>query len=189
MTTVVFGLALSGAGAGIDWPHIALQFLRLALGGVVAGAVVGCIAAFLISENDRGLLRDFTPMVVALTVLAAYLISEQVHASGFMAAFVAGLMIGNAKSLGLTILPDQEHEAHQFVDAIGLKLRMMIFILLGSQVDFAVLQQYGCLPWPLLLSLCLLQGRSPCLPVCCRTGKRNGAVPKCCFFSGPEKPV
>ncbi|KEO83113.1 cation:proton antiporter [Tumebacillus flagellatus] len=142
MATVVFSLLIS-AGASVEWGAIGLQFLQLALGGIIVGAIVGWIAAFLISENDRGLLREFTPMVVVITVLAAYLVAERIHASGFMSVFVAGLMIGNAESFKLTILPKQEHAAHEFIDAVALKLRMLIFILLGSQVDFSVLKEYG----------------------------------------------
>jgi cell volume regulation protein A len=143
MTTVVFGLLFSSEKAGIF--SVGLQFVQLALGGIVVGAIVGFVATFLISENDRGLLREFTPMVVILAVLGAYLLAEQIHASGFMSVFVAGLMLGNAKSLRLTILPKEEYAVHQFMDAISLKLRMLIFILLGSQVDFSAMKQYGWL--------------------------------------------
>ncbi|MBL0385655.1 sodium:proton antiporter [Tumebacillus sp. ITR2] len=142
MATVVFSLLMT-TGAAVEWGSIGLQFAQLALGGIVVGAIVGWIAAFLISENDRGLLREFAPMVIVITVLAAYLGAEWIHASGFMSVFVAGLMIGNAESFKLTILPKQEHAAHEFIDAVSLKLRMLIFILLGSQVDFSVLQDYG----------------------------------------------
>jgi cell volume regulation protein A len=143
MTTVVFGIIASGASAG-GWA-IAWQFVRLAFGGIVVGGVVGYAAAFLISENDRGLLKEYTPMVTVLTVLAAYLLAEKVHASGFMAVFAAGLAVGNASRFGLTVLPKQAHAAHQFLDAVSLKLRMLIFIALGSQVDFGVLREYGWL--------------------------------------------
>ncbi|MDB4866959.1 MAG: Sodium/proton antiporter, family [Cohnella sp.] len=141
MTTVIMGLLMtdSKVGAlGIGW-----QFIQLALGGLIVGVLVGAVAAFLISENDHGLLRQFTPLVIVISVLAAYLLAEQIHASGFMGVFAAGLMLGNAGSLKLTILAKEEHAMHSFMDAIGLKLRMLIFILLGSQVDFAVLREYG----------------------------------------------
>jgi cell volume regulation protein A len=140
MTVVVFGIIQ--LDSAVDGFSISWQFIQLALGGIVVGAAIGWFAAFLISENDRGLLREFTPMVVVLTVLAVYLLCEKLHFSGFMGVFVAGLMVGNAKSLRLTVLPEQEHAAHQFIDAVGLKLRMLIFVLLGSQVDFAILRQY-----------------------------------------------
>ncbi|MGZ4135262.1 MAG: cation:proton antiporter [Tumebacillaceae bacterium] len=141
VTTVVFGILTSSSD--IHWGHIGLQFLQLAIGGMIVGAVIGLIAAFLISENDRDLLREFTPMVVVLVVLGAYLVAEWIGASGFMSVFTAGLIVGNARSFKLTILEDQIQAAHQFIDAIGLKLRMLIFILLGTQVDFNVLKEYG----------------------------------------------
>ncbi|WP_026961514.1 cation:proton antiporter [Alicyclobacillus herbarius] len=141
LTTVVFGILshTTKASAG----SILLEFLQLAVGGIVVGGVIGGVTAFLISENDRGLLREFTPMAVVISVLASYLIAEHLHASGFMSVFTAGLAVGNAKSFRLTILPEQERAAHEFIEAVGLKFRMLIFVLLGSQVDFGILQKYG----------------------------------------------
>lgn len=141
MTTVIIGILMSNSEIGVL--GIAWQFIRLALGGILVGLAVGTAAAFLVSENDRGLLREFSPLVIVVSVLAAYLLAELIHASGFMGVFAAGLMLGNARSLKLTILPKIEHSMHSFMDAIGLKLRMLIFILLGSQVNFAVLKEYG----------------------------------------------
>ena len=143
MTTVVFGILTSESN--VNGFMVILEFLQLAIGGIVIGAVIGLIATLLVSEHKRGVLRDFTPMVIILTILTTYLVAEWAHASGFMAAFVAGLMFGNARTFKLTILQREEHAAHTFIDAIGLKLRMLIFILLGSQVDFAVLKEYGLL--------------------------------------------
>lgn len=141
LTTVVFGILTSTSA--IQWGPIGIEFIQLAFGGLLIGAIVGLIAAFLISENDRGLLRDYTPMVVVLVVLSAYLAAEWVGASGFMSVFTAGIMVGNARSFKLTILEKQTEQAELFLDAIGLKFRMLIFILLGTQVDFRVLQEYG----------------------------------------------
>ena len=141
LTTVIFGLIVNKTSG--SWWMIGVQFLQLAFGGLIIGGLIGWLAAYLISENDRSLLRDFTPMVIVMSVLASYLVAEHLHASGFMSAFTAGLMVGNAPSLKLRILPHEEHSMHQFIDAIGLKLRMLIFTLLGSQVNFTVLREYG----------------------------------------------
>jgi cell volume regulation protein A len=145
MTTVIFGIVASSGGTAVTCWSIASQFALLAFGGIAVGAAIGYAAAFLISENDRGLLKEYTPMVTVLTVLGAYSLAEVVHASGFMAVFAAGLVVGNAGKLGLTVLPRQEHAAHDFLETVSLKLRMIIFIALGSQVDFAVLREYGLL--------------------------------------------
>ncbi|MCL6515311.1 sodium:proton antiporter [Alicyclobacillus sp.] len=149
LTTVVLGFLTAGQ---MGWFGVGAEFLRLAAGGLVIGGVVGLMAAFLISENDHGLLREFTPMVAVISVLASYLVAERLHASGFMSVFTAGIVLGNADAFRLTILERQAHAAHDFIDAVGLKFRMLIFVLLGSQVDFGTLSAYG---WPSLLVACI----------------------------------
>ncbi|MCL6599245.1 MAG: sodium:proton antiporter [Alicyclobacillus macrosporangiidus] len=142
LTTVVLGLFSASQLGAID---IGMQFVQLAFGGILVGGVIGLVAAFLVSENDRGLLREFTPMVAVISVLASYVIAEWIHASGFMSVFAAGIVMGNAEVFRLTILEREARAAHEFIDAVGLKFRMLIFVLLGSQVDFPVLAQFA---WP-----------------------------------------
>lgn len=122
---------------------VGFQFCQLALGGILIGALVGLISAFLISENQRSLLREYAAMVIVICVLASYVIAEWIHASGFMSVFTAGLIVGNAKLFKLNILSNEEHAMNQFVDAISLKLRMLIFILLGTHINFTDLKEYG----------------------------------------------
>jgi cell volume regulation protein A len=66
--------------------------------------------------------------------------------SGLMAAFTAGLVWGNARLLGLS-LPDKETEMGHVADHISMVMRMFIFVLLGSQVNFSLLGEYI---WPAL---------------------------------------
>jgi cell volume regulation protein A len=141
MTTVVLSIMLSQSAT--HSLSIVMQFFQLSAGGLIIGLAVGIVAAFFISEHERQLLREYSPMVVVLAILAAYLIAESLHASGFMAVFTAGLVLGNAYAFRINILAKEGHNIHQFIDAIGLKLRMLIFVLLGSQIDFNVLKQYG----------------------------------------------
>ncbi|UOF92148.1 sodium:proton antiporter [Fodinisporobacter ferrooxydans] len=144
LTIVLLGIltASKGGGASFGFGSTLLQFLQLAGGGIAVGVVFGFAGAILISEQKRGLLTDFAPMVSVLLVLGAYLGAEWIHASGFMSVFSAGLMIGNPATLKLTILPSVNRGMHYFIDIISLKLRMMIFILLGAQIDFSLLGQY-----------------------------------------------
>lgn len=140
MTTVVFSLVFSAQA--LHWGEVGLQFVQLALGGILVGVLIGYLGAFLIAEHKGGFLRNFTPMVIVLTVLSAYLLADRLHTSGFMSVFTAGLVMGNARSLGITIAAKEREAAHFFIDPVSLKMRMLIFILLGSQVDFSVLRQY-----------------------------------------------
>jgi cell volume regulation protein A len=187
MTTVVFGIIASGTSAG-GWA-IVWQFAQLALGGIVVGGIVGYAAAFLISENDLGLLKEYTPMVTVLTVLAGYLLVEKVHASGFMAVFAAGLAVGNASRLGLTVLPKQEQAAHEFLDTISLKLRMFILSHSAVKSISRCCANTDGRVWRRRRFSCLLPGRSRCWSACFRIGKRHGADEKFCSSFGRRRPA
>lgn len=117
-----------------------LDFLRMAGGGLLVGLLVGSLGALLISQ--RGLLRETSPVVVLTAAVASYLVGDLLGVSGFMATFTAGVVFGNASSFRLRIAREREVEIQHFFDSVTLVLRMLIFILLGSQVDFAALLDF-----------------------------------------------
>jgi cell volume regulation protein A len=55
---------------------------------------------------------------------------------------VFGIMLGNVESLGFKRSSEENHELEDFVLTTALIMRMFIFILLGTQVDFALMNQY-----------------------------------------------
>jgi cell volume regulation protein A len=77
-----------------------------------------------------------------MAVAGAYLSVDQLHASGFMAVFVFGMVLGNKDLLGFQMATEEANKLEDFISTTSLMMRMFIFILLGSQVDFALLQQY-----------------------------------------------
>jgi cell volume regulation protein A len=81
-------------------------------------------------------------VVTLMAVIGAYMGADGAHASGFMAVFVFGIMLGNQDSLGLK----RSHEDHKiledFIMTTAFVMRLFIFILLGTQVDFGLMNQY-----------------------------------------------
>ena len=120
----------------------ALDFLRMAGGGLAIGLLFGWIAAVLISDRSTGILREYGSVVVITVALGSYLVGDLLGVSGFMATFVAGLVLGNHNSFGWPVQESRLQEVGHFFDGIALLLRMMIFVLLGSQVDFAALADF-----------------------------------------------
>jgi cell volume regulation protein A len=59
-----------------------------------------------------------------------------------MAVFVFGIMLGNQPALGFKIAERDETQLEDFILTTALIMRMFIFILLGSQVDFSLMSQY-----------------------------------------------
>jgi cell volume regulation protein A len=68
--------------------------------------------------------------------------ADGLQASGFMAVFVFGIMLGNQDSLGFKIAKRDQTQLDDFILTTSLIMRMFIFILLGSQVNFALMGKY-----------------------------------------------
>lgn len=140
LTFVVLGIAM-GAGE-FSVGEALLELLKEASIGIVIGAVLGYLAAVLISHERFGFLLEYAPLVTLMAVIGAYMAADGAHASGFMAVFVFGVMLGNADSLGFKRSREENHELEDFIITTALIMRMFIFILLGTQVDFALMGQY-----------------------------------------------
>jgi cell volume regulation protein A len=77
-----------------------------------------------------------------MAVIGAYLAADGLQASGFMAVFVFGIVIGNKDRFGFEMTQTEQHRLEDFVLTTALIMRMFIFILLGAQVDFALIDRY-----------------------------------------------
>jgi potassium/hydrogen antiporter len=118
------------------------ELLKQASLGILIGAVLGFSAALLIAHPKYAFLGEFAPLVTLMAVAGAYLSADNYHASGFMAVFVFGLIIGNKASFGLQMAPLEADKLEHFVAAAALIMRLMIFVLLGSQVSFELIARY-----------------------------------------------
>ncbi|WP_040952980.1 cation:proton antiporter [Gorillibacterium massiliense] len=156
----------SGGGFGGD----VLEFLRMALGGIAIGMAVGLIASYLVAHIHIGFLREYTTIAMVITALAAYLLGDTLKVSGFMATFVAGLIWGNAKLFKLD-MKERSTEMSHFSENITVIMRMLIFILLGSQVNFGVIIDYF---WPSLgvIAVFMLLGRPLTVLACALPDRR-----------------
>ena len=81
-------------------------------------------------------------MVTLMAVIGAYMAADGLQASGFMAVFVFGIMMGNEDSLGFKMEPGEAHQLEDYVMTTAFIMRLFIFILLGTQVDFGLMNQY-----------------------------------------------
>ena len=104
--------------------------------------VLGYLASFFVAHERYGFLMEYLPMVTLIVVIGGYLGAIGLGASGFMAAFVGGLVMGNMGYFGLKMQPGDRERFDDFVETTSLIARMFIFILLGSQVKLQLIAQY-----------------------------------------------
>jgi cell volume regulation protein A len=143
-TGAILALTILGIAAEDSFSLIGSlgRFAVMAIGGLIIGAGLGYLTALLIAHERYNFLMEFAPLVTLVVVAAAYLATEGLHSSGFMAVFAFGGILGNAESLGFKIHRDFDKGLYEYVEVTALASRMVIFILLGSQVDFTFIGQY-----------------------------------------------
>jgi len=140
-TFAVLGIAM-GTGGEFSLGGALLDLLKQAGIGFLAGGILGYLAALLIAHEKFGFFRNNTPVVTLMAVIGAYLGADGFQASGFMAVFVFGIMLGNKDAFGFTMEPAEQEKMEDFVATTAFIMRMFIFILLGAQVDFSLMNKY-----------------------------------------------
>jgi cell volume regulation protein A len=140
---VTFGVLTVAMGTGefsLSWSLV--ELLKEAAIGIVAGVGLGYLAALLIAHERWGFFMEYAPVVTIMAVIGAYFAADGLQASGFMAVFVFGIMLGNKDSLGFKMAKGETQKLDQYVETTAFIMRLFIFILLGSQVDFGLMNQY-----------------------------------------------
>ncbi|AHM57915.1 putative Na(+)/H(+) antiporter (plasmid) [Peptoclostridium acidaminophilum DSM 3953] len=112
------------------------------VGGITVGLVVGILLSLSISDRKYGILHEYAPLVSIFAVIIAYVLAEKVHGSGYMATFVAGLVCGNKSTFSLVVPPTSSLVQTHVRETLSTLMRMAIFIMLGTSVDFVALSQY-----------------------------------------------
>jgi cell volume regulation protein A len=112
---------LISAGGG-SFTHVAIELGREAVLGAVAGIAGGRLVVLALNRValPQGLHAPFV-LTAALVIFAA---AQIVHASGFLAVYLAGIIIGNR--------PTRAHNALvTFLDAATWLAQIVMFVLLG----------------------------------------------------------
>lgn len=127
---------VTGAAAEPWWELLASAALELA-GGAVVGVAVGWLGGKVLGRAAGGSSALFSIGVVALTVLA-YAVGASLHVSGFLATYLAALVLGN---MGLP----NRMSVQSFATALGWIAQIGLFVLLGLLADPT---RFGGQLWP-----------------------------------------
>ena len=140
---VTFGVLAVLTGTGEFSLAVSLfDLLKQSAIGIVAGTVLGYLAALLIAHERWAFLAEYAPIVTVIAVIGAYFAAAGLQASGFMAVFVFGIVLGNKESLGFRMEAGEARKLDEFVLTTAFIMRLFIFILLGAQVDFALMSKF-----------------------------------------------
>ncbi|MGB3440648.1 MAG: Na+/H+ antiporter [Actinophytocola sp.] len=126
---VALRTAIAAIAGSVTLWQVGLDFVLAAVGGGVAGVVVGLAASYVRNRLDDLVTDTALSFVVPFV---AYLLAEVVHGSGVLAVVASGIIIGHKSP---TILSGQARLAsrHNW-QTIQFLLENMVFLLIGLQL-------------------------------------------------------
>ncbi|MGH3024764.1 MAG: cation:proton antiporter [Gaiellaceae bacterium] len=136
----------------------------------VLGVAFGLVLAVAVANLRAGIWRESPALAVLLVVSVGFFTIDSAGGSGYLGAFVAGLLLGNLPSLGLAMPPEQEREMRAFVRTTAELMVMLVFVTLGANLPFADMADEALpalatiaalilLARPLTVAACLLPDR------------------------------
>ncbi|MBI5631938.1 MAG: sodium:proton antiporter [Nitrospirae bacterium] len=140
ITFAILAVAMGTSEFSIQRSLISL--VKESLLGILTGGILGYAAAWLIAHEKYAFLEEYAPVVTLMAVIGSYLGADGLHASGFMAVFVFGIVLGNKESFGFKVEPGEDEHLEEYILTTSFIMRMFIFILLGTQVDFSLMSKY-----------------------------------------------
>jgi potassium/hydrogen antiporter len=169
-------LALAVAGALLSGKNSltgpAGDFLgQLAL-STVGGVIAGIVLSAAISSRRTGIWRESSAIAVLAVVAMSYVSLDFAGGSGYLGAFLAGLIVGNMRMLGLSM--HDEHKRDLVITARSLSdiVTIFVFVLVGANLPFRALGE-DILPALAVVAVLLLVARPLTVAICMLPDRRS----------------
>lgn len=141
-TVTMTGVVVAGGavGSGLEIARGPVLELVQAIGiGALFGLVGGVLIALLLSNRRLGVLRESAAATLLAIIAIAYVQSEVFGGSPYLAAFIAGLVVGNKDLLRI----DHDHRQEEALETYTTQtvdiIVLAIFVVLGLNLDARVL--------------------------------------------------
>jgi potassium/hydrogen antiporter len=164
------GVLLSGDGSLAD--PVAEFAIDLGVSTVI-GVIAGVLLAAAISSHRSGIWRESSALAVLTVVTISYFSLDTAGGSGYLGAFLAGLIVGNMEHLGLAMHSEHEREMRAFAFNTADLVTLFVFVILGANIPFAELGE-NLLPALAVLAVLMLVAR-PLTVLACTLPDRAAA--------------
>jgi potassium/hydrogen antiporter len=127
------GVLLSGDGSLAE----PLAEFAVDLGvSTVIGLIAGVLLAAAISSHRSGIWRESSALAVLTVVTISFFSLDTAGGSGYLGAFLAGLIVGNMEHLGLAMHTEHEREMRAFAFNTADLVTLFVFVVLGANIPF-----------------------------------------------------
>jgi len=147
----------------------------------VIGVVAGVGLAAVISSRRAGVWRESSALAVLTVVTISYFSLDSAGGSGYLGAFLAGLIVGNMEHLGLAMHSAHEQEMRIFTAGTADLVTLFVFVVLGANIPFDDLGEH-LLPALAVLAALLLLARPLVVVACTLPDRRARWTPQEILF-------
>jgi potassium/hydrogen antiporter len=137
-------------------------------GGVIAGVVLSAA----ISSRRTGIWRESAAIAVLAVVGMSYVSLDFAGGSGYLGAFLAGLIVGNMRMLGLSMHDEHKRDLVIFSGSLADVVTIFVFVLVGANLPFAKLGD-EIAPALAVVAVLLLVARPVTVAICCLPDRRS----------------
>ena len=164
LALVLAGVVASGDASVADPVFDFLKDLGLS---TVLGLAFGVLLSLVVSDRRAGVWKESAAIAVVAVVAVGYFSTDSAGGSGYLGAFLAGLIVGNMDRLRLGMHSEHERDMRSLVETITEVVVILVFITLGANLPwgdiwdnlapalFVVVVGLVLLARPLTVLLCL----------------------------------
>jgi potassium/hydrogen antiporter len=167
LALVFAGIVLSG-DASVAGP--ALDFVEDLGISTALGIVFGVLLSLAVSDRRAGIWQESAAIAVVAVVTVGYFSIDSAGGSGYLGAFLTGLIVGNMDRLRLAMHTSQERDMRVLVGTITDVVVILVFVTVGANLPlgdmwdnlgpaFAVVAGLVLLARPITVLACLVPDR------------------------------
>lgn len=134
LALAVSGVVISGS-ASLTQP---LQdFVINLLISTALGVVFGVVLSAAVSSRRAGIWRESAAIAVMAVIAVSYFSIDTAGGSGYLGAFLAGLIVGNMERLGLAMHSEHERDMRVLVSTVADVMVIFVFLTLGANIPWS----------------------------------------------------
>ncbi len=136
------------------------------------GCVYGIVLSAAVSSRRAGIWRESAAIAVMAVITGSFFSIDSAGGSGYLGAFLAGLIVANMEFLGLGMHSEHEREMRILVANIADVMVMFVFITLGANLPWRSISDH-LLPTVGVILVLLFVARPLAILVCLLPDRRG----------------
>jgi potassium/hydrogen antiporter len=164
------GVVLSGSASLIEPLEDFVVDLAISTG---LGVVFGVVLSAVVSSRRAGIWSESAAIAVMAVIVGGYFSIGEAGGSGYLGAFLAGLIVGNMDRLGLAMHSHHERDLRVLMATVSDVMVMLVFVTLGANLPWGDIA-HNLAPALAVVATLILVARPLAVAACLGLDRRGG---------------